>query len=80
MDFKKDYYSILKVECSASKLEIKKSYKKLCLKYHPDRRGDEIIMKDINEAYEVLSSPEKRRVYDLHYTKNHEREREERQR
>ena len=64
----KDYYKILGVERNASKDEIKRAYRKLALKTHPDRNpGDkkaEDKFKDINEAYQVLSDPEKRARYD----------------
>ncbi len=64
----KDYYKILGVERNASKDEIKRAYRKLALKTHPDRnQGDkkaEERFKDINEAYQVLSDPEKRARYD----------------
>lgn len=64
----KDYYSILGVEKGASDEELKKSYRKLAMKYHPDRnQGDkeaEEKFKDINEAYQVLSDPQKKAQYD----------------
>ncbi|NLC70916.1 MAG: J domain-containing protein [Desulfuromonadaceae bacterium] len=64
----KDYYSVLGVEKTASADEIKKAYRKLALKYHPDRNpGDskaEARFKEITEAYAVLSDPEKRKQYD----------------
>jgi curved DNA-binding protein len=64
----KDYYKILGVERSASKDEIKRAYRKLALNHHPDRNpGDkqaEDKFKEINEAYQVLSDPEKRGRYD----------------
>ncbi len=66
MDYK-DYYKILGVERSAEKSEIKTAYRKLAMEYHPDRnQGDkkaEEKFKEINEAYQVLSDPEKRAKY-----------------
>lgn len=63
-----DYYQLLGVEKSASKDEIKKAYKKLAMKYHPDKnKGDkkaEEKFKKINEAYAVLGNDEKRKQYD----------------
>jgi curved DNA-binding protein len=67
MDYK-DYYSILGVAKTASQDEIKKAYRKLARKYHPDLNKDdpqaEQRFKDINEANEVLSDAEKRKMYD----------------
>lgn len=64
----KDYYKLLGVKRDASLEEIKKAYRKLALKYHPDRtKGDKTAegkFKEINEAYAVLSNPEKRKQYD----------------
>lgn len=64
-----DYYKVLGVERGAKDDEIKKSYRKLALKFHPDRnKGDkkaEERFKEISEAYAVLSDPEKRRQYDM---------------
>lgn len=64
----KDYYKILEVEKGASQDEIKKAYRKLALKYHPDRNKDdksaEDHFKEVGEAYAVLSDPEKRKQYD----------------
>jgi curved DNA-binding protein len=67
MEFK-DYYKILGVDKKASVDEIKKAYRKLAMKYHPDRNPDdksaEEKFKEISEAHEVLSDPEKRKRYD----------------
>lgn len=64
----KDYYKILGVDKNASQAEIKKAYRKLAVKYHPDKNpGDketENRFKEINEAHEVLSKPDKRKKYD----------------
>ncbi|MCD5396164.1 MAG: molecular chaperone DnaJ [Candidatus Pacebacteria bacterium] len=60
----KDYYKILGVPPGASDEEIKKAYRRLAHKYHPDRGGDEKKFKEINEAYQVLSDKEKRAQYD----------------
>lgn len=64
----KDYYKILGVSKNATKDEIKKAYRKLAMKYHPDRnpndKAAEDKFKEINEAQEVLSDPEKRARYD----------------
>lgn len=66
----KDYYDILNVSHTASDEEIKKAYKKLALKYHPDRNPDnkeaEEKFKEINEAYEILSDKNKRNNYDMY--------------
>jgi len=60
----KDYYKILDVSKSASADEIKKAYRKLAMKHHPDRGGDANKFKEINEAYQVLSNPQKKAQYD----------------
>ncbi|MFC2174212.1 DnaJ C-terminal domain-containing protein [Acidobacteriota bacterium] len=63
----KDYYEILGVKRDASADELKKAYRKLAMKYHPDHNkeaGAENRFKEINEAYAVLSNPEKRKQYD----------------
>lgn len=65
---KKDYYQILGIPKSAEEREIKKAYKKLAMKYHPDRnQGDKTAegkFKEIKEAYEILINEEKRSAYD----------------
>ena len=63
MTSKRDYYKVLNVPENASKEEIKRAYRKLALKYHPDRNESpdaEEHFKEISEAYAVLSDDEKR--------------------
>ena len=69
MAAKKDYYEILGVEKTANDEELKKAYRKMAKKYHPDANPDnkaeaEAKFKEVNEAYEVLSNPQKRKMYD----------------
>ena len=59
-----DYYKILGVGRNASIDEIKKAYRKLAQVHHPDKGGDPKKFKEINEAYQVLSDPQKRQQYD----------------
>lgn len=60
----KDYYEILGVSKTASQDEIKRAYRKLALEHHPDRGGNHGKFTEINEAYQVLSDPQKRGQYD----------------
>ena len=66
---KRDYYEVLGVSRSASQDEIKKAYRQLALKYHPDRNHEdkhaETLFKEAAEAYAVLSDEGKRRIYDM---------------
>ena len=65
---KRDYYKVLDVPRNATEAEIKKAYRRLAMKYHPDRNPDdheaEEHFKEAKEAYEVLSETSKRAVYD----------------
>src|SRR5215475_12288339 len=65
---KRDYYEVLGLEKGASEEEIKKAYRKLAVKYHPDKNpGDKTAeekFKEIGEAYEALSDPQTRAAYD----------------
>lgn len=66
----RDYYDVLGVVRGAGESEIKKAYKRLVMKYHPDRNRDnkeaQERLKEVNRAYDVLSDNEKRRIYDHH--------------
>jgi len=67
---KRDYYTVLDVSRTATEVEIKKSYRRLAMKYHPDRNPNdqeaEEKFKEAKEAYEVLADAEKRAIYDQH--------------
>ena len=65
----KDYYKVLGIQRSASSDEIKKAYRKLALKWHPDKNPDnpeeaQSKFQEINAAFEILSDPEKKKTYD----------------
>ena len=67
---KRDYYEVLGISKDATEKDIKKAYRKLAFKYHPDKNPDnkkeaEEKFKEVNEAYSVLSDPKKRRQYDM---------------
>lgn len=67
MSSKRDYYDVLQVTKNSSPEEIKKAYRKKALEFHPDRNKDkdaEEKFKEVNEAYEVLSNPQKKKAYD----------------
>src|SRR6476661_4905733 len=68
MSSKRDYYEVLGVERTATAEDIKKAYRRLAVKYHPDKNpGDknaEEKFKELGEAYEALSDPQKRAAYD----------------
>jgi curved DNA-binding protein CbpA len=66
----KDYYKILEINRNSSDEEIKKAYRKLALKYHPDVNNDRnaaAIFKELNEAYRTLGNANKKRHYDFYY-------------
>jgi len=60
-----DYYSVLGLQRGASSEEIKKAFRKAAMQHHPDRGGDEKQFKKINEAYEILSDPQKKQMVDM---------------
>jgi curved DNA-binding protein len=60
-----DYYSVLGLNKSASSEEVKKAYRSMAMKHHPDRGGDEAKFKQISEAYDILSNPEKKQMFDM---------------
>lgn len=67
---KRDYYTVLEVSRTVTEVELKKAYRRLAMKYHPDRNPEdheaEEKFKECKEAYEVLTDPQKRAIYDQH--------------
>src|ERR1700720_4553513 len=67
---KRDYYKVLDVPRSATEAEIKKAYRRLAMKHHPDRnpndKDSEELFKEAKEACEMLTDPQKRAIYDQH--------------
>lgn len=66
-----DYYEVLKVKRDATEEELKKAYRRLAMKYHPDKnpvneKEAEACFKLVSEAYDVLSDPNRRQIYDLY--------------
>lgn len=69
----KNYYKILKLESSATKDDIRISYRKMALKYHPDKSGNKLSenkFKEITEAYHTLIDDNKRKIYDQKFLLN----------
>ena len=60
-----DYYQLLGVTKKSNQSEIKKAYRKLAIQHHPDKNGDPELFKQIAEAYEILSDPQKKQQYDM---------------
>ena len=60
-----DYYNTLGISKSASEADIKTAYRKMAMKHHPDRGGDEKKFKEVTEAYETLSDPQKKQMFDM---------------
>jgi len=60
-----DYYTTLGISKNASDAEIKAAYRKMAMKHHPDRGGDEKKFKEVNTAYETLSDPQKKQMIDM---------------
>ena len=71
---KRDYYDILGLDRNSTQEDIKNAFRKHALKYHPDRNKEKDApekFKEINEAYQVLSDPEKRSIYDQYLSLIH---------
>ena len=67
-----EYYDVLGISKSSSRNEIKKAYHKMAMEHHPDKNGDGDKFREIQEAYEILKDPEKRKSYDLHGKVGHD--------
>lgn len=65
-----DHYKVLQISETATKLEIKKAFKKLAMKYHPDKGGDTKLFQQINESYQFLMDEHKRQQYDMNNSKS----------
>lgn len=65
MKYKMDYYGTLGINKEASQDEIKKAYRSMAMKHHPDRGGDTNKFKEVEEAYRTLSDPQKKQMYDM---------------
>ena len=61
----KDYYKTLNINRNSSQDDIKKAFRKLSKQHHPDKGGDETVFKELSEAYDTLSNPEKKQRYDM---------------
>ena len=65
---KRDYYEVLGISRDVNEADLKKAYRRLAMKHHPDRNQDneesETLFKEAKEAYDVLSNPQKRAAYD----------------
>jgi len=66
-----NYYTVLGIDTNASIEDIRKAYKKLAIKHHPDKGGNIDTFREINNAYETLSNPETRRYYDMNLYNQH---------
>src|SRR3989344_2106609 len=66
MQKKKDYYAVLGIDKGASPEDVKRAFRKLAHKYHPDKGGDTEKFKELNEAYSILSDEKKRKEYDTY--------------
>ena len=66
----KDYFNILGVGADASEEDIKRAYRTLAMKHHPDRGGDQAKFQEIQEAYSVLTDPQKRAEWEMHRNGN----------